>query len=130
MRQSSKHSGTTVHISNSTISNLNLGNVVGDLNSSIQQLSTEGHDELADALRKLTEGVGASADLNDLVRKELLEHLSIVSEEAAKPAQVRKMGPLKTSIEAVKSAVTLGTQLLTLWEGVEHALRAVGVIRS
>ena len=117
-----------VHISNSTISNLNLGNVVGDLNSSIQQLSTEGRNDLAEALRKLTEAVGASEQMNDEVRKEVLEHLSIVSGEAAKPAGSRKMGPLKTSLEAVKSGVALGTQLLTLWQGVEHALKAAGVI--
>jgi hypothetical protein len=41
---------TTLNISNSTIANLNLGNVVGDLNSSIQQLNTGGHAELAEAL--------------------------------------------------------------------------------
>jgi Mg-chelatase subunit ChlD len=128
MHQSNKHLGTMVHISNSTISNLNLGNVVGDLNSSIQQLSTEGRNDLAEALRKLTEVVGASEQMNDEVRKEVLEHLSIVSGEAAKPAGSRRMGPLKTSLEAVKSGVALGTQLLTLWQGAEHALKAAGVI--
>lgn len=128
IHQSNKHLGTMVHISNSTISNLNLGNVVGDLNSSIQQLSTEGRNDLAEAVRKLTEAVGASEQMNDEVRKEVLEHLSIVSGEAVKPAGSRKMGPLKTSLEAVKSGVALGTQLLTLWQGVEHALKAAGVI--
>lgn len=128
MHQPNKHSGTTVHISNSTISNLNLGNVVGDLNSSIQQLDTEGRNDLAEALRNLTEAVGASGDLNDEIRKEMLEHLSIVSGEAAKPAGSRKMGPLKTSFEAIKSGLAVGTQLMMLWQGVEHALRTAGVI--
>jgi hypothetical protein len=119
----------TVHISNSTISGLNLGNVVGDLNSSIQQLNTEGRNELADTLKKMTEAVAVSTELDDSVRKDVLEQLSVVSGEAAKPAEMRKMGPLKTSFEAVKSGVALGTQLLTLWQGVEHALKAAGIIR-
>jgi len=76
----------------------------------------------------LTEAVGTSEDLNDVVRKELLEHLAIVSEEAAKPVEARKMGPLRTSIEAVKSGITLGTQLSTLWEGVQKTLSAAGII--
>jgi hypothetical protein len=129
MYQSNEQTGMTVHISNSTISGLNLGNVVGDLNSSIQQLNTEGRNELADTLKKMTEAVAVSTELDDSVRKDVLEQLSVVSGEAAKPAEMRKMGPLKTSFEAVKSGVALGTQLLTLWQGVEHALKAAGIIR-
>lgn len=121
---------TTFNISHSTIANLNLGNVVGDLNSSIQQLNTEGRNELAEGFRKMTEAIGSSQDLDDDARKELLEHLAVVSGEAAMAPEKRKIGPLKTSVEAIKSGIGVATQLLTLWQGVEHALKSAGILQG
>jgi hypothetical protein len=118
---------TTFNISNSTIANLNLGNVVGDLNSSIQHLNSEGRNEMAEGFRKMTEAIGSSQDLNDDARKELLEHLVVVSGEAAKPPEKRKMAPLKTSVEAIRSGIGIATQLLTLWEAAERALKSAGI---
>lgn len=40
------------------------------------------------------------------------------------------MAPLKTSIEAVKSAIGMATQLVGLWQSVETALKAAGVIHG
>jgi len=116
---------TNLTISNSTIATLNLGTVCGDLNSSIQTLTTSGHGELAEALRKLTDAVGASSELEN--KKEMLEYLAHISEQAALPADKRKTGPLKASIEALKTGVTITGQLVALWQQVEHALRAMGI---
>lgn len=121
---------TTFNISNSTIANLNLGSVVGDLNSSIQQLSSDGRNDLAEALKRMTEAVASSPELDDAIRKEVLEHVAVVSSEAALPPEKRKMGPLKTSIEAIKAGIGLAAQLLTLWQGVEHALKSAGLIHG
>ncbi len=118
---------TTFNISNSTIAGLNLGNVIGDLNSSIQHLNTEGHTALGGEVAKLTEAVAASTELDDGARKEVLEHLAVVTAEAAKPTEQRRMGPLKTSVEAIRSAILVGTQMVTLWQGVEHALKSAGI---
>lgn len=128
MTPSGQPNMANIHISNNTIANLNLGSIIGDLNGSIHQLNTTGHDELAGKLGKLTEGIADCSDLNDGTRKEMLEHLAVVSEEAAKPMEKRKMGPLKTSLEAIKSGAAVGTQLLTLFQSAEHALRAAGII--
>lgn len=81
-----------VNISNSTIANLNLGTVFGDLNGSIQTLITTGHAQLAEALRQLTEAVTASGELVD--KKEIIENLAYVSEQAALPAEQREAVPL------------------------------------
>jgi hypothetical protein len=124
------HAGGTVNtfnISNNTIANLNLGNVVGDLNSSIQQLNTEGHKELAEVVRKMTEAVASSEELQDDARKEMLEHLAVVSEESAKAPERRKMGPLKSSLAAIKTGIGVAAQLFGIYQGLEHALKAVGI---
>src|SRR5262245_45954104 len=78
MHESQKTVTSTFNISNSTIANLNLGNVVGDLNSSIQHLYTSGRTDLAEGLRRLTEAIVASPVLRHEQRKELLEHLSVI----------------------------------------------------
>lgn len=128
MHKASATNVTTLHISNSTIANLNLGNVVGDLNSSIQELATTGRAELAEEIRKLTDALGSSPEVGDDVRKEMLEHLSVVSEESAKPPEQRKTGPLKSSLGALKSGIGVAAQLFGIYQGLEHALKAGGVI--
>jgi len=57
----------------------------------------------------------------------MLEYLAHISEQAALPADKRKTGPLKASIEALKTGVTITGQLVALWQQVEHALRAMGI---
>jgi hypothetical protein len=128
MHQAGGATVNTFNISNSTIANLNLGTVVGDLNSSIQQLNVEGRKELAEEFRKMTEALGSSQELNDDARKEMLEHLSVVSDESTKPPEQRKMGPLKSSLVALKSGIGVAAQLLGIYQGLEHALKASGII--
>jgi hypothetical protein len=118
----------TFNISNSTIANLNLGNVVGDMNGSIQQLNNDGREDLAEEFRKMTEALVFSGELEDGARRELLEHLSVVSDEAAKPSEQRKMGRLKSSLTAIKAGIAIAAQLFGIYQGLEHALTAAGII--
>ena len=95
---------TTINISQSSVATLNLGTVVGELNSSIQTLTNAGQDDLAKSIRQLTEAITASPHFEESLRKDLLEHLALVSAEAALPAEKRKRGPLRSSI-GVKNAI-------------------------
>jgi hypothetical protein len=121
---------TTINISQSTIATLNLGTVVGELNSSIQTLTNAGHDDLAKSIRQLTEAITASPHLNESLRKDLLEHLALISSEAALPVEKRKMGPLRSSVAILRSSMSVATQLVTLWQAVEHALKAAGILHQ
>ena len=40
------------------------------------------------------------------------------------------MAPLKTSIEAIKTGISVATQLVGLWQAVETGLKAAGVIHG
>ena len=119
---------TTLNISNSTIANLNLGSVIGNIINSIHQLNTAGRSDVASSVQALAEESSTSVDLSDETRKEMLEHLAVVTEQAAQPAEKRKLAPLKSSLRAIKSFATTGTQLLTLYQAVEHALRISGIV--
>jgi len=118
----------SINISNSTIGNLNLGTVMGDLNGSIQQLRQEGQVDLSDALEKLSEAIIGSAEVQDQVKKDLLEHVAFVSGEMALPGAKRKMGPVRSSIEALKSGLAVASELVSLWQGVEKALQMMGAL--
>ena len=77
----------------------------------------------------MTEAIGVSPELRDDTRKELLEHLSVVSDESAKPPEQRKMGPLKSSLAAVRPGIGVAAQLFGIYQGPEHALKAAGIIQ-
>jgi hypothetical protein len=100
-----------LNISNSTVAALNLGIVIGDLNASVQVLNNEGQKDLAQAVEKLAEEVVSIAGLQDAVRRDLLEHLSFISEQLSLAADRRKVGPLKSSIETLGGLVKTVTQL-------------------
>jgi hypothetical protein len=124
-----QNAALTVNISQSTIAALNLGTIVGDLTGTIHSLSNSGHQDLAEALGRVTEAVATSSEIPDSTRKNLIEHLAFVASESAAPSEHRKMGPLRASISTLQSGLTIATQLTGLWTAVEHALRAMGVVQ-
>lgn len=117
----------TFNISNSTIANLNLGTVMGDLTASVQVLNQQGQNDLAREIQALTEAL-ASADIGNDQRRDLLEHLSVVSKEVALPPDQRKLAPLRLSINALQQGLTIAGQLVALWQPIEHILKVTGVL--
>jgi hypothetical protein len=118
----------TFNISNSTIASLNLGTVFGDLTASVNVLKGQGYEEFAASLEKLAEAVVSMADLQDSVRKELVEDVSFIAEQLARPREERKTGPLKSAIATLGESVKTVTQLVALWTPIEHFLKAHGYI--
>ena len=119
---------TIFNISDSTIAGLNLGTVLGDLTASVQILNNQGQKEFAGAVQALAEALAASVDLQEAHRKELLEHLSLISAEVAHPPENRKMGPLKSSIAVLRGGIGNIAELTGLWSTVEQILKAMGVL--
>ncbi len=130
MPEVQKPAMTTSNISNRTIANVNLRNVIGDIKGSIQQLNASGHSDLAEAFKRITQAIGASSELSDDAKTELLEHVSLVSGEASKPPEARKMGLLRTSIAAITSGLSVATQALAMWQQVQELLIAAGIIHG
>src|SRR4051795_953258 len=64
--------------SNSTIGNVNLGTVLGDLNASVQSLQSHGSRQIADLIGKLTNGISNWTEIDDAHRKDLLENVAQV----------------------------------------------------
>jgi hypothetical protein len=105
---------TTFNISHSTISGLNLGTVMGSLNASVQILQTHGAQQIADAIEKLTNGIGNSAELRDADRKELLENVAHISKEASSQPDQRRSGVLKASLALLTTSLSTTKELAPL----------------
>ena len=104
-----------IELNNSTINQLNLGNVMGDMNNSVTSLQQAGHAEIAQALKHFTEQVAAS-DLPADTKKEIIENLALVGEQAVLPSEKMKTGPIKAALSYVTTAITATKPLLDLWK--------------
>jgi hypothetical protein len=118
---------TIFNISDSTIASLNLGTVIGDLTASVQVLNDQGQKEFAAVVQALTEALAKSESLQDVQRKELLEHLSLVATETAMPPEKRSMGLLKSSVAVLRKGVENAAQLAHLWSAIEQVLKAMKI---
>jgi hypothetical protein len=105
-----------LHIQNSNISNLNLGTQVGTINAALQLLSTEDkdHQALAKAIKELTEAVVADRHLDDGQKREAVEALSELANEAQRPGRIRATA--KALVSWLPQVIGLSADLLTLWD--------------
>jgi hypothetical protein len=76
-----------VYIQNSNVANLNLGSQVGTINAALQTISTGNTEQkaFAQALEQLTQAVRAEIALQDEDKLEVMDALSTIAEQAAKP---------------------------------------------
>jgi hypothetical protein len=103
---------TIFNLSNSTISGLNLGTVMGSLNASVQILQTQGGQQLAEAIEKLTNAIGNSKEIKDADRKDLLENVAQISTEASSQRDQRKPGVLKASLAFLTTSLAAAKELI------------------
>jgi hypothetical protein len=107
----------TIHIQNSNVANLNLGSQVGKINAALQSIS--GGDaqnrEFAQALEQLTRAVLSEAMLRDAEKKEVVEVLSTIAEQAEKKPEERSKGVLRAAVAWLPTAISAATNLTTLW---------------
>lgn len=106
-----------IHIENSSIANLNLGSQIGNINASLEQISEGGESqtEFAHVLKEFTQAV-VSATLADANKKEVVEALSTIAEEATKKPDERSKGILKAIVAWIPHALGTAADLTTLWD--------------
>jgi len=114
--------------SNSIIGNLNLGTVQGDLHASVKILRTQGDQQIADVIEKLTDAISKWARIDDAHRKDLLENVAQVSKEASTPPDQRKSGMLKASLAFLTTSLSTAKELAPLVHDLYEKLRAAGII--
>lgn len=119
---------TIFNVSNSTIANLNLGTVLGDLNASVQNLQSHGSQQIADTIGKLTTAISKSMQIRDADRKDLLENLALVSKEVLSQPDQRRSGLLKSSLGFVTTSLAAAKELIPLVHDLYEKLKAARII--
>jgi hypothetical protein len=73
-----------INIQGSTIAALNLGTVVGDLQPTVNALQQAGQPDVAEALKQLAETVAEAQGIGERERRDAIELIAAVGEEASK----------------------------------------------
>ena len=126
LRQTQR-SNIHLHIENSSVANLNLGSQVGTINAALESISAQqgaSPQDLALALKQLTEATVAHAALPPGEKQEIVQALSTLAEQATKKPEERSQGTLRAIISWIPTSIAAAGDLTTLWDKYGPAIRA------
>ncbi len=110
----------TINIQGSTVAALNLGTVMGNIQATVTSLQ-QGDPEMATALRTMIEAVAAEESLGDR-RRDVIESLGQVGEEATKPEGQRRTGLVRALLGGVGAAIAHSAKVAQIWQGFGPAI--------
>jgi hypothetical protein len=116
----------TFNFTHSQIASLNLGQVVGNVQAVVGQLWSGGQQELADALKALTEAIINEQSLDATAKGEAVELVSSISEEIAKPPQERRMSVLRAGGSALATALAQAPKVFAAYQIVRTLAKQAG----
>jgi hypothetical protein len=116
----------TINISQSQIAGLNLGQLIGNIEGTVTNLNASGHAELAAAIKRLTEAVGAETTLRSDEAREAVELVSALSEELTRPSEAARPGVVRTVWRRLGQIVSTTAAAQGAYEAVKLAARTLG----
>lgn len=88
----------SIEITGGTIGQMNVKSLVNNLNACIVALNTGGAQDTAQAIQGLAEALGNAAELDDDTRRQALESLEDLAEQAQLQPGERKLGRIKAAL--------------------------------
>lgn len=116
-----------IHISDSVVGSINTG-TVGTVDVHITHLKQGGNNDLADALRQLTEAIANEPTLISDTKNNLLDQVAYLSEQASGTAKDRKRGMIKAVIDSLDSFAQSSNSMATIvtaWQQAEPLLKTI-----
>jgi hypothetical protein len=116
-RQAVTIRGVTLHnikIDNSIVGSLNTG-TIGKVDVAVSVALSEGHAEVANALKALTESVARSNALAAEQRNEALEILATIAEDLTSPREKRRPNMARTLSQRLREILSLSADTSQLW---------------
>ena len=104
----------TINVNNSTIAALNLNSIIQEVTATVSRLHADGNDQIATALKALTEAVTADDSLGPR-RHDLLEAAKGFGEQAKLSAGNRKLGIVKSLFLTLRDVLAVGSSTATIW---------------
>jgi len=123
----SKPAQITLNIGQSQIANLNLGTMIGNIQNTVGGLQDKGLQQLAEAIKELTEAVVDEAALSGKAKQDAVEAISVIGEEATKPEPQRRLAVLRWAGSALWELVKNVDKLQTAYSVLKEILKAKGI---
>lgn len=111
-----------INIVNSTVGVVSLQSTLTNIDTSVGNIKQKGYTDLSEALTQLTEQIVASK-LSDHVKKEALEQVELIGEQAEKEPKDRKPSIVKGSLAFLDKAINAAAGLATIWTVCGPAIR-------
>jgi len=115
-----KRTQNMIHIDRSVIGAVNTG-TINSLEVSMNQISNS-DNKLAQALKEFTEAVGKDTVLIETQKREIIEQLSVLSQEIALSKEKRKYSVIKVLMESIRNVAACSKALELLWAGVQKLI--------
>jgi hypothetical protein len=122
MRRMAESPRVRIDVSNSQIGTLNLGTIVGDVENHLSAVSDPDAEEARDALQRLTQAIVDADGLPDDRRRELLEQIDLLAEEASRPPERRRPAVVRPVLTGIAASLSAAGGLAEVWDAVGPTL--------
>jgi hypothetical protein len=122
MRRMSETRNVRITLNQSQVGTLNLGTIIGDVETHLSEVTAPGAEEVRAALQQLAQGVLEERGLDEHTRRELLESVDALAEEAAKSPEKRRRGIIRPVLTGLTTSLPAAGGLATVWATVGPVL--------
>ena len=116
-----------INITGSQVGAFNVGPQLGTITGTVHVLAEKQDREsqdLASALKHLTEAIHSSPDLTDEQKKDNLDLLAALADSSQEPPEKRSKGVVKTMVAGLGTALSAAKALTEAWQAWGPAVRA------
>jgi len=107
-----------------TVGTLNTGQVLGSIHSHVSAVTgSPTADAFREAIEELARLIAHDEALSDESRKEALEGIDLVAEEASRPPDKRRLGAVRAVLSALPGAIAISGGAIEAWDRYGPAIR-------
>ncbi len=115
----------SVNVSNSIVGNISTEEV-GNIQVSLKKINASGDAEAAAKLHELTTAIISTNEIEVERKNEILEQISLLTEQISLPKQNRKKGIIKAAASAIKETASTITSVAGAWGKIETFIAKIG----
>lgn len=111
-----------IHIEGSTVGQLNLGHVVGNIETHLSAVSGPSADELRTVVTELVQAIVADEKLTAAIKADALDNIDFLTEAAATPSGARRLSVVRAVLYWMGWALGAGGSGVLVWGAAEPVL--------
>ncbi len=107
------------------VGTVNTGQVLGNIQSHVSAVTgSPSADAFREAVEELAKLIAQDGALSDASRKEILESIDLVAEEAGRPPEKRRLGAVRAVLSTLPGAIAISGGAIEAWDRYGPAIRA------